>query len=169
VYPAHFTPLFPSSARGLTRIHLPIATQDNRFHGRCVQPVLAFSGASLHFPRHGKSSAGFGPHHKHPQSAKDHKGDPGRQQMSGCRNHHNYSDRQDHVGPIDVIFGGHDTCPRLDSRLFVLAASAAPRLRPDLLLSPALIAESAQASTESDASQSRASSRVLKISSSRRE
>jgi hypothetical protein len=30
VYPSHFTPLFPPSARRLTRIQLPLATQDNR-------------------------------------------------------------------------------------------------------------------------------------------
>ena len=53
-----------------------------------------------------------GPNRKtNPQSAEDHKGDPGRQQMSGCRNHQNYSDQQGHIGPLDAIFGGHDACP----------------------------------------------------------
>jgi hypothetical protein len=54
---------------------------------------------------------GFVPYRKtNPQNGEHHKGDPGRQQMKGCRNHHNYSDPQDDVGPLDVIFGEHDTC-----------------------------------------------------------
>jgi hypothetical protein len=45
---------------------------------------------SLHFLRHGKSSMAFGRYRKtNPQNGKDHIGDPGRQQMKGCRNHHN--------------------------------------------------------------------------------
>jgi len=60
----------------------------------------------------GKSSVSFGPYRKtNPQSAEDHKGDPGRKQMKGCGNHQNYSDQQGHIGPLDAIFGGHDTCP----------------------------------------------------------
>ena len=31
--------------------------------------------------------------------------------MSCCRNHQNDSDQQDHIRPLDAIFGGHDTCP----------------------------------------------------------
>ncbi len=54
----------------------------------------------------------FGPYRKtNPQNCEDHIGNPGRQQMSGCRYHQNYSDHQGHIGPLDVIFGGHDTCP----------------------------------------------------------
>jgi hypothetical protein len=53
----------------------------------------------------------FGPYRKtNPQNCEDHIGNPGRQQMSGCPNHENYSDHQGHIGPLDVIFGGHDTC-----------------------------------------------------------
>ena len=62
--------------------------------------------------RYRKSSLAFGPYRKtNPQSAEDHKGDPGRKQMKSCGNHQNYSDQQGHIGPLDAIFGGHDTCP----------------------------------------------------------
>jgi hypothetical protein len=68
--------------------------------------------ASFALPGHGKSSVGFGPYRKaNPQSAEDHIRDPGRHQMSGCRNYYNYSDQQGHIGPLDVIFGGHATRP----------------------------------------------------------
>ena len=33
-----------------------------------------------------------------PQSAEDHIGDPGRQHMKGCRNHHQDSDQENQVG-----------------------------------------------------------------------
>ncbi len=37
--------------------------------------------------------------------------------MKGRRNHHNDSDQEDHIGPLDAIFGGHGTSPPLESRL----------------------------------------------------
>jgi len=82
-----------------------------QLHGRpCFRACV--SVASSHLLRHGKSSVAFGPYRKtNPQTAEDHIGDPGRQQMSGCRNHQNYCDQQSHIGPLDGKFGGHDTCP----------------------------------------------------------
>jgi hypothetical protein len=35
--------------------------------------------------------------------------------MKGCRNHHTDSDQEDHIRPLDAIFGGHDACPLLHS------------------------------------------------------
>jgi hypothetical protein len=59
-------------------------------------------------PASKKSSVVFGPYRKtNPQNSEDHIGDPGRQQMSGRRNHHNYRDQQGHIGLLDAIFGGH--------------------------------------------------------------
>jgi hypothetical protein len=81
---------------------------------------------ALHFLRHGKSSVSFGPYRKtNPQNPEDHIGDPGRQQMSGCRNHHNYSDQQGHIGPLDAIVGGHDTRPPLHARVSLTIMSPA--------------------------------------------
>ena len=87
--------------------------------------------------------------------------------MQGCRNHQNDSDQQRRIGPLDAIFGGHVTCAPLESRL--LAAFRCSADKALLSATPPRFAESAQASTESAASQSRASSRVFKITSSRRE
>jgi hypothetical protein len=36
--------------------------------------------------------------------------------MKGGRNHQNDCDQQGHIGPLDVIYGGHDTCAPLHSR-----------------------------------------------------
>ena len=72
--------------------------------------------------------------------------------MKDGRNHQNDCDQQSHIGPVDAILGGHDTCP-LRTHAF-----SRTLLR---------IAESAQASTESATNQAKASSRVLKISMSR--
>ena len=52
--------------------------------------------------------------------------------MKGCRNHHNDSDQQGHIGPLDAMFGGHDTCAPLSHACWQL--SAAPRIRPYFLL-----------------------------------
>jgi hypothetical protein len=44
----------------------------------------------LHLLRAGKSSMAFRPYREtNPQNCEDHTGDPGRQQMKDCRNHHN--------------------------------------------------------------------------------
>jgi len=85
----------------------------------------------------GKSSVSFGPYPKtNPQNGEDHKGDPRRQQMNCCRNHQNECEQQSHIGPIDAILGGHDTCPPLRSRSrgqFTLSGPPLFRLRLHIL------------------------------------
>src|SRR5205085_3323845 len=85
----------------------------DRLRGRpCFRACVSM--ASLHFLRQEKSSATSGPYGEtNPQSAEDYIGDPCRQQMKGCRHHHNYCNQQGYIGPLDAISGGHDTCPSL--------------------------------------------------------
>ncbi len=42
--------------------------------------------------------------------------------MSGCGDHQNYCDQQGQIGPLDAIFGGHDTSPFCTQVFFVLSA-----------------------------------------------